>query len=208
MKIYAYYIQDVSPDALRSSTITGAYSLGRTPCKTNLSHQEREHGWCGTTNDRSMTALGVVDLDADDAQDAIVRMLDDDAAIVDMDAIRNWAESDDAEDYSVPLNTEQVSESATWDAESDDNWWPVPRDGWANVYAEDNATAVVDGLNIAPDREVVRGALDAAGIRYDDCGWENYDAGGYSCARAINVRSADYDRAVAAICAAAVIEND
>ena len=44
-------------NVLHSST---RYELRNTPAHTNLSHEPRLHGWCGTYNDLSTSARGMV----------------------------------------------------------------------------------------------------------------------------------------------------
>ncbi len=62
--IYPYTVDDVSTNALRSDwNPTQAY-LSRTPQRGNSgNHPEIVNGWCGTTNDTDVYALGEIDTD-------------------------------------------------------------------------------------------------------------------------------------------------
>ena len=43
------------------------YSLSVRPCRTNLSHEIKLHGWCGETNNVSVDACGAVEVYRDRA---------------------------------------------------------------------------------------------------------------------------------------------
>lgn len=60
-KYYVVNRENVSPNALRSAEEFWTVVIQTEPERTNSSHQIRIEGWCGTTNDMSVTAHGEFD---------------------------------------------------------------------------------------------------------------------------------------------------
>ena len=56
---FAYLVEVV--DTTRGTT---TWSLSARPCRTNVSHEPRLHGWCGETDNRSVYARGVMRVSA------------------------------------------------------------------------------------------------------------------------------------------------
>jgi len=192
MELYPYLRSDVSPNALRSTWNPDRAYIGREPQRTNMSHEERIEGWCGTTSDISVTALGVVDTDDEGWFDALIELLPD-GITVDREDLESWMDDDDDEDedededFECGIDTSNVSRSCTWDEADDEGYWPTPQDGWTMIAGYDQEDRIYD-LSADEDRVLTRAndccspvaaakILDIVGPDYDYVEHETYDSG-------------------------------
>ena len=232
MVLYPYRSEDVSPDACRSTCFTGILGISVTPCQTNMSHQECTSGWCGTSNDNSLTALGEFDTDDADWLDNLMDTLPDRCQSAgNRAAITDWVAGvengtgkldydDQPEDLTLDYDDSRGSKSATWNPSGEDDWFPALRNGWELIAGDDDCDSYLGDLgSIAFDdrlktlkraiggscAEIAEKLLDAAGISYDDICCEVHNSGGVASWRYLNCRNADVQLATAVIRRAAEI---
>ena len=219
MKMYLYCTTDCTPDSCRSSKTSDTYGISTSPCETNMSHEERTSGDCGTTNDQSLTAMGEFDSDADVADEIISSLPSECNSSENRENLLNWIsqlsdeEQDGVEDFIFLFDDSRESQSATWNP-SDENWFPVLKPGWETlVGTDDNETTWPldrddrDALDeiFGDTFNAVEYILDTCNINYDNISCENIDSGGTSSWKYFNVRIEDYHRAYAALKIAAGI---
>jgi hypothetical protein len=189
-------MQDVSPNALQSSWNPDEGFIGLTPERTNSSWEERTDGWCGTTNDVSVTALGEIDTEDDNWLDEIKRaFLGFPTVKVDKDEIAQWVKNvEDAEEdyedlyFECGQNTKRMSRSAIWneDPDADGEWYPTPREGWMFLLGRDSEFECEflerDELHQLEDIldyrlwEIVAEIMDVAGIENEFINHVTYDS--------------------------------
>jgi hypothetical protein len=197
MLLYPYTVSDVSPNAMRSTWNPDRAYIGRKPQLTNMSHEPRIEGWCGTTSDSSIHALGEFDTDDEDWFEDLQRAFGDEVNL-DKEDIEQWMAAEgviDPEtgepdpDFECDLDTSAGSRSCTWDEGDDsENWYPTPRDGWEilatydNNYNEiefltkqqhDRFINEVDGCLVNAAAKV----LDIIDLDYDQVDHETYNSG-------------------------------
>jgi hypothetical protein len=142
--LYLYSEFNTNPNAISSDMNITRYYLSRSPQTTNLSHEEKIEGWLGNTNGIDRHALGEFVYSDEDFFEALENNLPDDVEFV-HDAIIEWLESSDEEDYEFNRSVSNSSISATWEVfdSEDDNIDVYPRikDGWVSLlYADNNIT--------------------------------------------------------------------
>ena len=214
MKIYVILESDVSPNALRSSYNPDSLYLSRTPGQTNMSHEDREKGWLGTTGANDAYALGVVDTDEEGWLDALREMVGNDFRW-DARAVQEWAATDpagydeyDDQDLALDPISAVRSEGAHWDEESEDGgYWPEPNETWTFIAVLETDGEEVEGV----DGQTCKWAdevLTAAGIEHDYQRHETYNSGTSGVDwEIVAVREADWDRAVDALTAAGIVDT-
>jgi len=212
MKIYVIRESDVSPDALRSSWNPDRIVLARQPGRTNLNDQERDEGWLGTTGEVDRYALGTIDTDAPNWEQALAELVGPDYR-VDTQALAEWVagDEDEAVDIVTPVSV-VTTEAATRDEEDYEEYWPTPREGWAFIATYGPEGDQVEGItagDVWPYIETTAcewagAVLDAAGIPCEVETHQTYDTttSGIDWAY-VAVREEDRARAIAAIQAAA-----
>ena len=202
--VYLIYHNDVSPDALRSSTRSDSLTLQRVPGQLNMSHAECTSGWLGTTCDVSEIALGEF---SESDIDAILTEVADREFAVDRELLAAWlARSDGADDaYEEFKDFSRIDEvhkgrGYRFVIQYTDNGHELAEfeilpghvmlDSSWDGYGSDGCTH---------DRAYWERVLDAGQIPYEIAEYSHRDSGGYVGFWALFVTDADADRSRAAM---------
>jgi hypothetical protein len=218
--VWAYTLDDVSPNAMRSSHNPTRILLTTSQPEYNMSHQPCEEGWSGTTNDTSEHVLGSVEIDPDspDWESDLQAILPDEACLT-RSTVEDWLRGGADDDLEIDSAEGDLcgSRSATWSETAEDQFYPTERDSWQFLlYLDDPGNSLFSGISrsdLTDDARGELGALDAddlvaiveaSGADCDDIDHETYDSG--TCGedwRYLLVREADCQTAVSALAWAA-----